>query len=120
MSDELSYRRRLLKLEERLAALEGERLNVVTVERLTIQPDDVLFVHVADDTEPAQMDEVARIIAEHLGTRRVLILAGETTVSVGTLPPDEATRVLGPVDSTCPLCGGAGCDDCGGSGVRNA
>lgn len=88
MTDELSHRRRLAKLEERVAKLEGERLRVIEVERLAVGPNDVLFVHVSDDTSPAEMDEVARVVAEHLGTRRVLILAGDTGITVAPLPPD--------------------------------
>lgn len=96
MPDELSQRRRLNALEERVAALEGERLNIIEAERLQLEPDDVLLVHVAADTTQPEMDEVARVVAEHLGTRRVLILAGDTKVTVGKLPPDEPGLRLAP------------------------
>lgn len=88
MTDELSHRRKLAALEERIAALEGARLHVIEVERLALTPDDVLCVHVADDTSREEMDEIARILAEHLGTRRVLILAGDTSVTIAPLPVD--------------------------------
>ncbi len=44
-------------------------------------------MHVAADTTREEMDETARIIAEHLGTRRVLVLA-DVSVTVAELPPD--------------------------------
>lgn len=106
---------RIATLERHVAALEGDRINVIEVERLALAPTDVLCVHVADDTSPEEMHETARIIAEHLGTRRVLVLAGETRVSAAELPPDPP-----PAIATCPLCGGAGCADCKGTGVTDA
>lgn len=103
--DELSHRRRLAKIEERVKALEGDRLHVRDVERLEVKPEDVLIVHVPADTTHEEMDETARVIAEHLGTRRVLMVAGETSVSVAPLPPDphEVLPPLAPLP--CPVCG---------------
>lgn len=113
MGDE-SAARRLARLEERVTALELSRLSVIECERLALAPDDVLCVHVADTTSPEEMDDTARIIAEHLGTRRVLVLADDTRVTVAELPPDR------PAVLVCPLCGGAGCPQCKGTGVLDA
>jgi hypothetical protein len=111
---DLPLHERLAKAEARIAALESERLQVTNVERLAVGPDDVLFVHLREDVTQGEMDEAARVIAETIGTRRVLMLAGDMRVSVAPLPVDQPTVLV------CPLCGGAGCEQCRGAGVLDA
>jgi hypothetical protein len=108
--------RRLADLEERVMVLET-LLNVAEMQRVAITPEDAVFIRLpheafleSGDGEPPVAFTIARVAADVLGTRRILVLEDVADITVAPLPREH----------TCPLCGGGGCKECGGSGVTDA
>lgn len=85
------------ELARRLAAAErliAEGMPITSLERLTVTPNDCLIFRLPaaafdpDEGVEPMAQTIARVAADVLGTRRVLVLEDAAQITVAPIPPD--------------------------------